>query len=88
MTRAAVLLLHGELMASFAMHPLLLPVAGAWAMIAATTITATARDGVPWYFWRTKFGRVAIAAIALVYVALVGLWALREAGHFGGPVPV
>jgi len=88
MTRAATMLLHGRFAESFAMHPLVVPVIAAWAMIACTTIVATLRDGAPWHFWRARSGRFAVVMTVLVYVSLVVLWGLREAGHFGGRVPV
>lgn len=88
MTRAATLLLHGHLAESFAMHPLVVPIVASWAMIAWTTTLATLRGGAPWAAWQTRSGRAAVVVTVLAYVALVVLWALREAGHFGGPVPV
>ena len=88
MTRAATLLLHGRFAESFAMHPLVVPIIASWAMIALTTTLATLRDGVPWAAWHTRSGRFAAIATVLVYVALAVLWALREAGYFGGRVPV
>jgi hypothetical protein len=37
---------------------------------------------------KSVLGRVALGALALVYVATLVLWGLRWAGYFGGPVPV
>jgi hypothetical protein len=88
LTRAAQLMLHGHAGDSLAMHPLLLPVVATWVLFACVTIAATLRDGVPWYFWRMRSGKMAGASAVVVYAALVVLWALRGAGFFGGPVPV
>lgn len=88
LTRATLLFLHGELRASLAMHPLALPLIACWIWIALLTVRATWRDGVPWHFFRERFGRAAVVATAFAYVALFALWALREEGFFGGRVPV
>jgi hypothetical protein len=88
LTRATMLLLHGDWRASLAMHPLAVPIIACWAAIAIATITSTLRDGVPWFFHTRRLGKLAVIATGVAYVALVVLWGLRERGFFGGPVPV
>ena len=88
LTRATLLILHGHVGESLAMHPLALPMILGWGAIALATIRATWRDGVPWFFFREPFGRIAVYATSVAYVALVALWALRELGFCGGRVPI
>jgi hypothetical protein len=88
MTRATLLMLHGHVMDSFAMHPLVIPMLACLAMLVVLTLRATWRQGVPWVFFHEKIGRVAVYATAATYVALVALWALREFGYCGGRVPI
>jgi hypothetical protein len=88
LTRATLLMLHGHVRASLALHPLAVPVIASWAAVALATLVATWREGVPWFFYRARFGKIAAVAASVVYVALVVLWALREYGMFGGRVPV
>jgi len=88
LTRATLLLLHGHVRASLAMHPLAVPLLLAWGAVALATLVATWRQGEPWHFYRARFGKIAAMATAAVYVALIALWAFREFGFFGGRVPV
>jgi Protein of unknown function (DUF2752) len=88
LTRATLLLLHGDVAGSLRMHPMFVPIIACWGAIALATLVATWRDGAPWHFHRSKLGRFAVVATGVAYVALVGLWFLREEGLFGGRVPV
>jgi hypothetical protein len=88
MTRALELLRAGHFDASLRMHPLALPVLVAGVLVAAATVWSTYAAGSPVRVHRTPFGRAALGLAAAVYGALVVLWILRAAGHFGGPVPV
>lgn len=88
LTRATLLMLHGDVGASLHMHPLAVPMVACWGAVALATLVATWRDGAPWQFHRSKLGKGAIVATLAAYVALVVVWALRERGFLGGPVPV
>lgn len=88
LTRAAHLLLHGEIHASIAMHPLLVPLLLSHAAVAVATIVATQVHGAPWDMWRERWGKAAIAISAITYVAMLLVWALRAMGMLGGPVAV
>lgn len=88
LTRATLLMMHGHVRASLAMHPLAAPVIACWLLFAFATLRATWREGVPWFFYREKFGKAVVAMTTVAYVALIVLWALREHGMFGGRVPV
>ncbi len=88
LTRATLLMMHGHVGESLTMHPLAVPMIACWAAIALATIRATWRDGVPWFFFRERFGRLAVYATSVAYVALIALWALREFGFCGGRVPI
>ena len=88
LTRATLLLMHGQLRESLAMHPLAVPILLCWGLFAFVTIRATWREGVPWFFYRERFGKAVIVATSVAYVALIVLWALREHGMFGGRGPV
>jgi hypothetical protein len=94
LTRATVALLHGDFAAAFRFHPLVIVLAPlfAGAMLkalvdyvrgtsAGTTTTSEARRS----FWTRRAG---IATASLLLVLVVGVWVLRFAGYFGGPVPV
>lgn len=87
MTRAALLLLHGDWRASLHMHPLTVPLIAAFGVFAASTVWTTATYGYP-LVHKSAVGRGSIAALVVVYVASIVLWGLRWFGFFGGPVPV
>jgi hypothetical protein len=70
------------------MHPLALPALAAVVLLASSTIWATLASGSPALFHRGQLGRIAMAAMAIVYVAALILWGARSFGYFGGPVPV
>jgi len=94
LTRASLLLLHGDLGGALSLHPLVVPMAplyfGALALLAVDYVRgprqapslghARAR---PWLSTRT----VTLLG-ALLLTSLVGLWLARFVGFFGGPVPV
>jgi hypothetical protein len=88
LTRATMLMLHGDVGASLRMHPLAVPILLCWGVVAVATLLATWREGVPWLFHRSRVGKLAVVITGVAYVALFALWALRERGLFGGPVPV
>lgn len=88
LTRATLLMMHGHVRESLAMHPLAVPVIACWLLFAFATLRATWREGVPWFFYREKVGKAIVAMTTVAYVALIVLWALREHGMFGGRVPV
>lgn len=88
MTRAFHLLADGALGASLAMHALAVPTALCQAVLALATIAAAARFGAPWALFRARWGRAAVAFVAVVLVADVAYWIARALGAFGGPVPV
>jgi hypothetical protein len=87
-TRALELLAAGHAGASMRMHPLALPALAAVVLLASSTIWATLASGSPALFHRGQLGRIAMAAMAIVYVAALILWGARSFGYFGGPVPV
>lgn len=88
LTRAGVFLLHGEIRASLAMHPLLVPVIIVQALLVLATLHATWTHGAPWDLWKARSGRGVVWSCAVVCAAMVVLWALRASGLLGGPVPV
>jgi hypothetical protein len=85
LTRAARLVLGGDIAAATAMHPLwflVLPFVGIVAGLESATYV---RDGA----WGRIAGQKGVkwAAWGLV-AALVGVWIARELGALGGPVPL
>jgi len=88
MTRAVHLLAAGHVRASVQMHPLAVPLVIAWLLFAGSTVSATWTTGTPVSVVKTRFGRVTLAAMVVVYVATFALWILRWFGLFGGSVPV
>jgi ABC-type glycerol-3-phosphate transport system permease component len=87
MTRAVDLMLLGQGRASLHMHPLAVPMLLAGGAFALSTVWTTYVFGLP-LVHRSRLGRAALGALAVVYVASFVLWGLRFAGWFGGPVPV
>lgn len=90
LTRATLSLLHGDLAGAMRLHPLvfvLTPLFGLALGAALVDYVRGPRARVPsppaWWTGRTGLA-LASALLALV----VGVWALRFAGYFGGPVPV
>ena len=88
MTRAVHLLAEGHVRESLQMHPLTVPLVMVWLLFAGSTVWATWTTGTPVSVVKTRFGRVTLAAMVVVYVATFVLWTLRWFGLFGGPVPV
>ena len=88
MTRAMDLLLHGELGASLAMHPLAIPTALSQLAFAIVTVFLSFRHGTPFLLWKTRVGRVAVHAVAIVMLLDLLLWIARFLGLANGPVPV
>jgi hypothetical protein len=88
MTRAFELFLRGDVVASLAMHPLAIPTALVQLAFAVVTIVVSLRYGTPFVLWRTRAGRLAVYAAALVFVLDLVLWLARFAGAAHGPVPV
>ncbi len=88
MTRALDLVLHGDVAASLAMHPLAVPSALVQIALAAASIAVTLQKGSPFALLQVRYGRASLVAIVVVGVLVVGLWIARALGAFGGPVPV
>jgi hypothetical protein len=88
MTRAIRMLLAGDLAGSLRLHPFAVPVLGAGCLLILATLWATVVTGEPWWVHRTRFGRAALGASALVYMLAAALWVARWFGWFGGPVAV
>jgi uncharacterized protein DUF2752 len=88
MTRAIELLLHGELGASLAMHPLAVPTLLVQLVFAALTVLVTLRRGTPFVLWEVRAARVTVYVAAIVFGLDLLLWIARFYGAFHGPVPV
>jgi hypothetical protein len=88
MTRAARLLLAGEVGGSLRMHPLVVPAVAATALLAVATVRLMWKQGSLVGLWKDPLGRRSVAVFAGVYAAVLALWFLRFVGLFGGPVPV
>jgi hypothetical protein len=88
MTRAIDYLVHGDIGASLAMHPLAVPTLLVQVTFALVTIAVSLRHGTPLVLWRTRMGRISVYAAALVFALDLILWLARFAGFAHGPVPV
>jgi hypothetical protein len=88
MTRALLLLAHGDLAGSIAMHPLAVPAALAQIALAVATIVVTLQRGTPFAVLETRYGRASVMSMVVVLVFVVGVWIARAFGAFGGPVSV
>jgi hypothetical protein len=87
MTRAVELLLLGDWRASLHMHLLAVPMLVSGGTFVLSTVWATFLFGTP-LVHKSLFGRLALALLALTYLATFVLWIVRWFGFFGGPVPV
>jgi len=84
--------LHGDLAGALRFHPLVLVLAPLFSLALGKAFVdyvrgpsaAPARSHVP--AWWT--GRPGYALAGGLFVLVLGVWALRFAGYFGGPVPV
>jgi hypothetical protein len=89
LTRATLALLHGDVHAALGFHPLVPVLAPLMAVITGYALIEYVRGTPPapperaWWAGRTARW-LAGALLAL----LIGVWLLRFAGYFGGPVPV
>jgi hypothetical protein len=81
-------LLHGEVVQSLAIHPFATPTLLSQVLVSAATIHSAWTLGNPVFFYRSKFGKSALAFVASAFVASLALWALRAFGYAGGPVAV
>lgn len=88
MTRAIELLVHGEVGASFAMHPLAVPTLLVQLVFAILTVVVTLRRGSPFVLWQVRAARVTVYAAAIVFGLDLLLWIARFCGAANGPVPV
>jgi len=70
------------------MHPLALPTALVQVALAGATVVAAYRLGAPWALTQRRWGKLVLAALALVFGLDVVFFVARALGAFGGPVPV
>ena len=85
MTRASRLLVHGDLRAALAMHPLVL-VLGPWcAILLVAEIAGHVRHGRFVTAVRSRFLRV---GSYVVFGGAIAMWIARFFGAFGGPAPL
>jgi len=90
LTRATLALFHGDFRGALRLHPLvfvLTPLFGLALGAALRDYVRGPRAGArqPPAWWT---GRTGIALASALFVLVLGVWALRFAGYFGGPVPV
>lgn len=88
MTRAMLLLWHGNVAASFAMHPLAVPTAAVQIGVAVASIVVTLERGTPFDILKTRYGRASIIFATIVLALDVVLYVARAFGFAGGSVPV
>lgn len=88
MTRAAWLLVRGDLRGSLAMHPLAVPSMLATLLVVLALAWWILRRGTFAEITRDRFARVAVVTLVAVNAALVVLWIARAFGALGGLPPV
>ncbi|CAN5762908.1 hypothetical protein BH09MYX1_BH09MYX1_14820 [soil metagenome] len=88
LTRASRFLLQGDIVQSLHMHPMLVPIVLSNIVFALATVVSAWNSGSPFYFYRERFGKVALWVVGCVYGAAILLWIARFFGALGGPVPV
>jgi hypothetical protein len=86
-TRALRLFAHGEIAASFALHPLALPATLATFALAVALSWVTLVRGTPTAILGDRFGRAAAIAFLVVQEALIFAWLARALGALGGLPP-
>lgn len=90
LTRATLALLHGDVRSALHFHPLVWLMAPLFVGFVGAAVfelvgDPTNRPRRPLLNWN---GRGVTVVAIFVLIAMLGVWALRFAGHFGGPVPV
>jgi hypothetical protein len=88
MTRAAWMLLRGDVHGSIAMHPLAIPTLAATLLIALAMVRVTFVRGAPSGMVDDRLSRGAVVAFVAIQIASVALWVARMLGALGGPVAV
>lgn len=88
LTRATLAMLRGDLAAAFRFHPLVFVLAPLVAVFTLNSAYAYIRGPRPTARPALVTSRVTTWLAALLLIAMLGVWAARFAGHFGGPVPV
>jgi len=86
LTRAALLLLRGDWLGAWRMHPLsplLVPLFG---VLVTAELVGVVRGRAPWD--RAALSRHADRAAPLLLALLLGVWLSRCWGAWGGPVPL
>lgn len=88
MSRALELLVHRDVRASLAMHPMVVPTILAFAAFIGATLLTAWRTGGPLDLWGTRAGRAATLGLVVAITLDFVLWLARFAGFMSGPVPV
>lgn len=90
LTRATLALLHGDVRAALHFHPLVGLMAPLFVGFVGTAVLELLRTpAIPARRSRVNWnGRGLTVVAVLLLTATVGVWLLRFAGYFGGPVPV
>jgi hypothetical protein len=88
MTRAAQLLLHGNVTASLRMNAMTVPLAVTQLLLVLTVVWITARDGTPLLLWKNRVARFTTYALVACLAVATCVWIARFFGALGGPVPV
>jgi hypothetical protein len=92
LTRATLALVHGDVHGAMRLHPLVFVLAPLFALALGAALVdyvrgprAGALTASPPAWWT---GRIGLGLASALLMLVVGVWALRFAGYFGGPVPV
>ncbi|HEX5099987.1 MAG TPA: DUF2752 domain-containing protein [Polyangiaceae bacterium] len=90
LTRATLALLRGDVHGAMHFHPLVFVLTPLFGVALGTALVEYVRGphahaSLPPAWWTGRTGLVLASALL---VLVVGVWALRFAGFFGGPVPV
>jgi len=92
LTRATLALLHGDLRGALQLHPLVFILAPLFSFALGKALFEYVRGPAPRRsvslarrYWT---GRPGIVLASTLLVLVLGVWSLRFAGYFGGPVPV
>lgn len=90
LTRATLALLHGDVRGALAVHPLVWLMTPLFVGFVGTAVLSLVQGPAqPPRPARLNWSSRGLSVVAVfLLVAMLGVWLLRFAGYFGGPVPV
>jgi hypothetical protein len=88
LTRATVLAATGEISQALALHPLVFLLTPLYIAFMFAAVYTYVRGPKPSRRMHPHLGTLVGVVMSVALVLMVGVWALRFFGYFGGPVPL